>query len=209
MILKVLAINGSPHKEGCTYTAIRLMADELEKQNIEVEIIHVGTKPIRGCTACNACFKMDDRKCIFDDDIVNECIAKSKEVDGIIIGSPVYYSGIAGGMKSFLDRFFYAGAHLQYKVGAAVASLRRSGGVDTFHQLNNYLNLAKVVITPSHYWNVIHGSNAAEVMQDKEGVQIMKNLGQNMAWLLKSLDNSKKQIPLPQKEQRVWTNFIR
>jgi len=208
MILKVLAINGSPNKDGCTYTAIRLMADELEKQGIEVEIVHVGNKVIRGCTACNACSKMEDKKCIFDD-IVNECIEKSKEIDGIIIGSPVHYSGIAGTMKSFLDRFFYAGKHLQYKVGSAVASLRRSGGVDTFHQLNNYFNLANVIITPSHYWNVIHGSNAQEVMQDKEGVQIMKTLGQKMAWLMKSIDNSKDEIPLPQIEKRVWTNFIR
>ena len=112
-------------------------------------------------------------------------------------------------MKSFLDRYFYAGANLQYKVGAAVASLRRSGGVDTFHQLNNYFNLANVVITPSHYWNVIHGSNAGEAMQDKEGVQIMQTLGKKMAWLLKSLDSSKDEILLPQKEERVWTNFIR
>lgn len=206
--MKVLAINGSPNKEGCTYTAIRIMADELEKQGIEVEIVHVGNKVIRGCTACNACSRMEESKCIFDD-IVNECIEKTKEVDGIIIGSPVHYSGIAGSMKSFLDRFFYAGAHLQYKVGAAVASLRRSGGVDTFHQLNNYLNLANVVITPSHYWNVIHGSNAQEVMKDEEGVQIMKTLGQKMAWLMKSIDNSKDEIPLPQIDERVWTNFIR
>ncbi|HEY5584846.1 MAG TPA: flavodoxin family protein [Ruminiclostridium sp.] len=207
--MKVLAINGSPHKDGCTYTAIRLMADELEKQNIEVEIVHVGNKLIRGCTACNACNKMAEKKCIFDDDIVNECVEKCKEVDGIIIGSPVYYSGVAGTMKSFLDRFFYSGANLQYKVGAAVVSLRRSGGVDSFHQLNNYFNLANVVITPSHYWNVIHGSNAGDVMQDGEGVQIMQNLGKNMAWLLKSLDSSKNEISLPQKEERVWTNFIR
>lgn len=206
--MKVLAINGSPHANGGTYTAIKLMADELEKQNIEVEIVHVGNKLIRGCTACNACSKMTERKCIYDD-IVNECIEKTKTVDGIILGSPVYYSGIAGTMKSFLDRFFYSGAHLQYKVGAAVVSLRRSGGVDAFHQLNNYLNLANVVITPSHYWNVIHGSSEQAVMQDAEGVQIMESLGQKMAWLLNSIEHSKNDIPLPQTEKRVWTNFIR
>ncbi|HEX2927014.1 MAG TPA: flavodoxin family protein, partial [Ruminiclostridium sp.] len=140
-----LAINGSPHKNGCTYTAIKLMADQLEKEGIEVEILHVGNQIIRGCTACNSCSRSTDRKCVFNDDIVNEVIEKTKEIDGIIIGSPVYYSGIAGTMKSFMDRLFYSGAHLQYKVGTALVSLRRSGGVDAFHQMNNYFNLAHTI----------------------------------------------------------------
>ncbi len=205
--MKVMAINGSPHKNGCTYTAIKLMAEQLEKENIEVEIIHVGNKIIRGCTDCRAC--AETRNCVFSNDVVNECIEKTKEIDGIIIGSPVYYSGIAGTMKSFLDRFFFAGANLQYKVGTALVSLRRSGGVDAFHQLNNYFNLANVITTPSHYWNVIHGSKPEEVMQDREGVQIMQTLGQKMAWLMKSLEHSRNEVSLPQLEQRVWTNFIR
>jgi multimeric flavodoxin WrbA len=207
--MKVLAINGSPNKNGTTYTAIRLMADELEKENIGVDIVHVGNRNIHGCTACNTCSRTNEWKCVFDDDIVNECKEKAAEAAGIIIGSPVYYSGIAGTMKSFLDRFFYSGANLQYKVGAALVSLRRSGGVDAFHQMNNYLNLANIVITPSQYWNVIHGSNAEQALQDKEGVQIMQNTGRNMAWLIKSLDAAKSQVPFPVKEQRVWTNFIR
>ncbi|MFA6941973.1 MAG: flavodoxin family protein, partial [Clostridiaceae bacterium] len=125
------------------------------------------------------------------------------------IGSPVHFSGIAGSMKSFLDRFFCAGSHLQYKVGAAVISLRRSGGVDTFHQLNNYFNLANIIITPSQYWNVVHGTKPEEVMQDMEGVQILQNLGRNMAWLMEVIDKGKKTIDLPETEKRVKTNFIR
>ena len=207
--MKVLAINGSPHKNGCTYTAIKLMSEQLEKEGIAVEILHVGNEIIRGCTACNHCSRSAERKCIFNDDMVNEVIEKTKEIDGIIIGSPVYYSGIAGTMKSFLDRLFYSGAHLQYKVGTALVSLRRSGGVDAFHQMNNYFNLANVIITPSHYWNVIHGSNSQEVMQDREGVQIMQTLGQKMAWLMKSLEYSREKVTLPEMEKRVWTNFIR
>lgn len=207
--MKVLAINGSPHKNGCTYTGIKLMAEQLEKEGIEVEILHVGNQVIRGCTACNSCLRSTERRCVVNDDIVNEVIEKTKVIDGIIIGSPVYYSGIAGTMKAFLDRLFYSGANLQYKVGTALVSLRRSGGVDAFHQMNNYFNLANVITTPSHYWNVIHGSNAEEVMQDKEGVQIMRTLGQKMAWLMKSLEYSRGHIALPEMEKRVWTNFIR
>ena len=207
--MKVLAINGSPHKNGCTYTAIKLIAEQLEKQDIEVEIVHIGDKPIRGCSGCGACSNMKDSKCIFNDDLVNECIEKSKYVDGIIIGSPVHYSGIAGSMKAFLDRFFYAGSHLKYKVGIGVVSLRRSGAVDTFHQLNNYFNLADIVITPSHYWNAVHGNKPEEVLQDGEGVQIMQTLGKNMAWLLKVIDNSKDMVQKPKKEERIRTNFIR
>ena len=132
-----------------------------------------------------------------------------KEADGIIIGSPVYYSGISGQMKSFLDRFFYAGPDLRFKVGVAVTSLRRSGGVDTFHQLNNFFNLAQVITVPSFYWNVIHGSTPDETLQDLEGVQIMRTLGKNMAWLLKAVSQAKETLPLPEQDTRVFTNFIR
>ena len=207
--MKVLAFNGSPHKNGCTYTAIRLMADELEKQGIETEIIHIGGTAIRGCVACNNCNTTGSGLCVFKDDLVNECIEKSKLADGIILGSPVYYSGIAGNMKAFLDRFFYAGRSLHYKVGTAVVSLRRSGAVDTFHQLNNYFNLRDIVITPSHYWNAVHGTNPQEVMQDEEGVQVMRSLGQNMAWLMQVINQSNGSVSLPQQEERIYTNFIR
>lgn len=204
--MKVLAINGSPHEKGCTYTAIRLVADELEKQGIETEIVQLGNQPIHGCTGCRGC--KDSKRCVFDD-IVNTCIKKSKDADGILLGSPVYYSGIAGSMKCFLDRFFYAGPYLHYKVGAAVVSARRAGTVETFQQLNNYFNLRDIVITPSHYWNEVHGSSAEDVMQDEEGVQIMRTLGKNMAWLLKTIEGSKNTVPLPEQEAAIRTNFIR
>lgn len=204
--MKVLAINGSPHEQGCTYTAIRLVADELEKQGIETEIVQVGKLPVRSCIGCRAC--KESKRCVFDD-IVNECIDKSKDADGILLGSPVYYSGIAGSMKCFLDRFFYAGSYLHYKVGAAVVSARRAGTVETFQQLNNYFNLRNIVIAPSHYWNEVHGSNAEDVMKDEEGVQIMRTLGRNMAWLLKTMEYGKNAVPLPEQEEVIHTNFIR
>lgn len=204
--MKVLAINGSPHEKGCTYTAIRLVADELEKQGIETKLVQVGKLPVRGCIGCRTC--KDNKRCVFDD-IVNECIDKSKDADGILLGSPVYYSGIAGSMKCFLDRFFYAGPYLHYKVGAAVVSARRAGTVETFQQLNNYFNLRNIVIVPSHYWNEVHGSNAEDVMKDEEGVQIMRTLGRNMAWLLKTMEYGKNAVPLPEQEEVIHTNFIR
>ena len=204
--MKVLAINGSPHTKGCTYTALRLAADELEKQGIEVEIVQVGNQAIHGCTACGACRGRETPGCVFDD-VVNVCIGKAEQADGILLGSPVYYSGIAGAMKCFLDRFFYAGPDLKYKVGAAVVSARRSGVVDTFHQMNNYLNLADVAIVPSHYWNAVHGNSAEEVLEDKEGVQVMQTLGRNMAWLMKSIEAGR--VPIPGQEKRIFTNFVR
>lgn len=206
--MKVLAINGSPRENGVCNAAIRVVASELEKQGVEVEIFQLGTKPIRGCIACGQC-KVKG-KCVFNDDCVNEVIEKVKDIDGIIFASPVYYSGIAGGMKSFMDRLFYAGGkNLKYKVGACIASCRRAGGVDVFHQLNNYLNLANIVITPSQYWNGVFGNTPEEFVEDKEGNQVMRVLGRNMAWLLKSIDNSKDVVELPYQEDRVGTNFIR
>ena len=204
--MKVIAINGSPDPRGCTYTAINLIADELKKEGIDTEILQIGTAPVQGCIACGKCG--ENGRCIFDD-LVNVCLDKLKEADGIIIGTPVYYSGISGQLKSFLDRLFYAGPDLRFKVGTAVASLRRSGGVDVFHQLNNYYNLAQVITVPSFYWNVIHGKSPEETMQDLEGVQIMKGLGRNMAWLMKAVANEKKATPLPKEEPRIYTNFIR
>ncbi len=204
--MKVLAINGSPHEKGCTYTAISLVAEELKKNGIETEILHVGNKPVQGCIACGKC--KTTGRCIYND-LVNIALEKIQDTDGLIIGSPVYYSGISGQMKSFLDRFFYAGPDLRLKVAVAVASLRRSGGVDTFHQLNNYFGLSQAVTVSSCYWNVVHGSAPEEVLQDLEGVQIMRTLGKNMAWTMKAIENAKKVIPLPEQEARIYTNFIR
>ncbi len=206
--MKVLVFNGSPHKNGGTAAAINLVTAELKKQGVEIELIQIGNEMIRGCTGCRSCRTTNNNRCVFNDDIVNSCIEKSSQADGLIVGTPVYYGGIAGTMKSFLDRFFFAGNHLEYKAAAAVVTVRRAGGVETFQQLNNYFNLRKMVITPSQYWNVVHGTNEQEIRQDEEGVQIMQMLGKNMAWLLKILDAGKT-VPLPETPPRVSTNFIR
>jgi multimeric flavodoxin WrbA len=205
-IMKVIAFNGSPHKDGTVYAGIRAMGEELEKEGIEVELVHAGGKAVRGCVDCGKCRTLG--KCVFDDDMVNECRGKVNEADGIILGSPVYYGGVAGAFKSFLDRLFFPGTSLRYKAGATVVSLRRSGGIGVFHQLNNYLNLAQVIITPSIYWNVIHGNNAQELLQDEEGLNIMRVTGRNMAWLLRILSLGKQNCPYPEAAPRVMTNFI-
>ncbi|GAA0116022.1 flavodoxin family protein [Clostridium senegalense] len=209
--MKVVAFNGSPKKEGNTYNAIRMVAEELENEGIEVEIVHVGNKIIRGCLACNACAKNKNGKCIIDNDEVNEFIQKMKEADGIILGSPVHYSGIAGTMKSFLDRAFYVANNgaLRHKVGASVVAVRRSGGVATFNQLNNYINYAEMLMPSTNYWNVIHGAMPGEVSKDEEGKQIMRVLGKNMAWLMKTVENGKKTIKEPERENKILTNFVR
>lgn len=208
--MKVVAFNGSPKKEGNTYHAIRMVAEELEKENIEVEIIHVGNKVIRGCLACNACVKNRNERCIIDDE-VNEWIQKMKQADGIIIGSPVHYSAIGGTMKSFLDRAFYVASSglLRHKVGAAVVAVRRSGGVPTFNQLNNYINYAEMLMPSTNYWNVIHGTVPGEAKDDEEGRQIMSVLGKNMAWLMKLVEHGQGSVIEPERENKIFTNFIR
>ncbi len=211
--MKVAAFNGSPRKEGNTFHAIKIAADELAKQGIETEIIHVGNQLVQGCMACGGCAKNKNEKCVYADDDVNLWIQKMKEADGIIIGSPVHYSGIAGTMKSFLDRAFYvAGVNdgmLRHKVGAAVVAVRRSGGVTTFDQLNHYINYSEMLMPGANYWNVIHGTRPGEALQDEEGVQIMRVLGKNMAWLMKLIESGKEIVQEPQRENKCYTNFIR
>lgn len=211
--MKVIAFNGSPNKEGNTYHAIKIITAELEKEGIETEIIHVGNKSIRGCTACGQCAKNKNERCVLPGDEVNEWIQKMKEADGIILGSPVHYSSIGATMKSFLDRAFYVasanGGMLRHKVGAAVIAVRRSGGVTTFDQLNNYINYSEMLIPTSNYWNVIHGTRPGEAIQDEEGVQIMRVLGKNMAWLMKLVENGKGTVKEPERENKLFTNFIR
>lgn len=209
--MKVVAFNGSPKKEGNTYHAIKLVADELEKEGIEVEIIHVGNKSVKGCLACGYCARNKEDKCITDNDEVNEWIQKMKEADGILLGSPVHYSAIAGTMKSFLDRAFYVASSgiFKNKVGASVVAVRRSGGVTTFNQLNNYINYSEMLMPSSNYWNVIHGTKPGDALEDEEGKQIMRVLGKNMAYLLKLVENGKGTVEEPEKEKKVFTNFIR
>ncbi|MDY0090976.1 MAG: flavodoxin family protein [Flavobacteriaceae bacterium] len=206
--MKVVAFNGSPREKGNTYQALRVVADELEKEGIEVEIFHVGNKVIRGCMGCGTCRK--EGKCIYDNDEVNEYARKMCEADGIIFGSPVHYSGISGTMKSFLDRvFFSTGAKFRHKVGAAVVAVRRTGGISGFEQLLHYLTYAEMVLPTTNYWNVIHGMAPGEAQQDEEGKQIMSILGKNMAWLLKLMEHGKDAVTPPERTKKVFTNFIR
>jgi multimeric flavodoxin WrbA len=210
--MKVAAFNGSPNKEGNTYHALRIVADELGKEGIETEIIHVGNKLIRGCLACGKCRKNRDERCVTRDE-VNEWIMKMKEADGIILGSPVHFSSISATMKAFLDRAFYVagnnGGLFRHKVGAAVVAVRRSGGLPAVDQLNHYLSYAEMIIPTSNYWNVIHGTAPGEALEDEEGVQIMRILGRNMAWLLKLVANGEGSVEEPRRERKVYTNFIR
>jgi multimeric flavodoxin WrbA len=211
--MKVVVFNGSPKPKGNTYHAIKLVTDELEKNGIETEIVTVGNKMISGCIACNQCVKNKDEKCSIKNDGVNEWIQKMKEADGIILASPVHYASVAGNMKSFLDRAFYvAGANVslfRHKVGASLVAVRRSGGLPAFNELNNFLNYSEMMIPTSNYWNVIYGTKPGEVLQDEEGVQIMKVLGQNMAYLLKLIEFGKGSVKAPEMEKKVYTNFIR
>lgn len=211
--MKVVAINGSPNKAGNTFLALNMVGKELMAEGIDFEMLHVGHKLIHGCTACGKCAVNRDEKCVLKTDDLNSWIQQLKAADGIILGSPVHYSGIAGTMKSFLDRLFYVagsnGGLFRHKVGAAVTAVRRTGGSATFDSLNHYLNYSEMIIATSSYWNVIHGRNAGEVTQDAEGVQIMRVLGKNMAWLLKMKEATAGILVAPVKEKKEVTNFIR
>jgi len=210
--MKVVAFNGSPKKEGNTFQAIKIAAEQLEKENIEVEIIHVGNKIIQGCTACNSCFKTRDEKCIIEDE-VNGWIQKMIEADGIIFASPVHFASIGATMKAFMDRAMYVGSAnnslYRHKVGAAVIAVRRAGGVPAFSQLNNYISYSEMLMPTSNYWNVIYGQKPGEAVKDEEGVQVMRILGKNMAWLMKLIELGEGKIEKPEFEKKVYTNLVR
>ena len=207
--MKVLLINGSPHVRGCTYTALSEVASELINQGISTQIFHIGTDPIAGCIACGSCRKNGGR--CFRNDVVNEVMSLAAQSDGIVLGSPVYYASISGQLSSFLDRLFFAGSALMAnKPGAAVVSCRRGGASAAFDALNKYFTISNMPVVSSNYWNQVHGSNPAEVKQDEEGMQTMRQLGRNMAWLLKCMEAGKAAgVALPETEERIWTNFIR
>lgn len=206
--MKVLLVNGSPNQKGCTYTALEEIAQQLQANNIETEIFQLGAKPISGCIACRSCYKTG--KC-FMDDLVNQFVEKAKEADGFVFGSPVHYAAASGSITSFLDRVFYSGSkHLAYKPGACIASARRGGTTATLDQLNKYLTINNMPVVSSQYWNMVHGSNSEEVKKDLEGMQTMRLLGSNMAWLLKCIEIGKANgIEVPTREARIATNFIR
>ncbi len=211
--MKVVAINGSPKKEGNTAHVLKALGEHFTKNEIEFEIIHVGDKTIRGCIACGTCAKTKDEKCSLSTDIVNDSIQAMKNADGIVIGSPVYFSGIAGTMKSFLDRAFYVsgsnGGLFRHKVGAAVTAVRRSGGSSTFDSLNHYLTYSEMILATGNYWNIAHGRLPGEVLQDLEGMQTLEVLTNNFIWLLKMKNASLNTINEPERIKKVSTNFIR
>jgi multimeric flavodoxin WrbA len=211
--MKVIAVNGSPKAQGNTFHALNMVGDELKANGIEFEILHIGHKLIHGCIGCGKCAINKDEKCHMNTDDLNQWIQQIKDVDGIILGSPVYYSGIAGTMKSFLDRlFFVSGANgglLRQKVAAALVAVRRTGGSATLDNLNHYLTYSEMIIATSNYWNVIHGAAAGEADKDIEGKQIMRVLGKNMAWLLKMKEATEGTIEPPKKEKKEAMNFIR
>lgn len=210
--MKVLLINGSPHQKGCTYTALKEVGDTLNKEGIETEIFNIGTKPIAGCIACANCMKSG--KCIFND-AVNEVLNIASEYDGFIFGTPVHYAAASGAITSFMDRLFYADAlsgkkSFYLKPAAAVVSARRAGTTATFDQLNKYFTISEMPIISSQYWNMVHGHTAEEVKKDLEGMQTMRVLGRNMAFFLKCKEAGEKAgVKLPEKEERIFTNFIR
>ncbi len=210
--MKVVAFNGSPRKEGNTYEAINIVAEQLRKESIDVEIVHVGNKKIQGCTACSSCFKTRNERCTIDDE-VNEWIQKMKEADGIILGSPVHFSDISATMKAFLDRAIYVGSAnnglYRHKVCTGVIAVRRSGGLPAFNQLNNYISYAEMLIPTSNYWNVVYGAKPGDALKDEEGIQIMRILGKNMAWLMKLIEFGEGKVQKPEPEKKSYMNFIR
>ncbi|MDE2519053.1 MAG: flavodoxin family protein [Methanocorpusculum sp.] len=206
--MKVLLINGSPHKEGCTFTALSEIAGALNRRDIATEIFHIGTRPIAGCVACGKC--AETKRCVFDDK-VNEVLDRLDEYDAIVVGSPVYYAGPAGQLTAFLDRLFFLKEDLMAgKPGAAVVSCRRGGATAAFDRLNKYFTISNMPIVSSQYWNMVHGSTPEDVRQDLEGLQVMRTLGENMAWLLRCIEAGRKAgVPAPVYEEHLWTNFIR
>lgn len=204
--MKVLLINGSPRKEGCTYTALREVADALEANGIETEFFHIGAEPVRGCIECWKCSKLG--RCVFDDDVCNTMAERMIAADGIVIGSPVYYAAPAGQLCALLDRVFYAQASaLAHKPAAAVVNCRRGGASAAFDRLNKYFTINHMPVVTSQYWNSTHGRKPEEVLQDREGLQTMRLLGKNMAWLLKNLEAGG--IAPPEDEPWQMTDFCR
>lgn len=206
--MKVLLLNGSPKANGCTYTALCEVAGALEKNGIETEIVQVGMAPIAGCIGCGACMRTG--KCFMEDG-VNEFVEKAKQADGFVFGTPVHYAAASGAVTSFLDRAFYGkSAAFAGKPGAAIVSCRRGGAASAFDQLNKYFTISNMPIVSSQYWNQVHGNTPEQVRCDEEGMQTMRTLGNNMAWLLKCIEAGKKAgITFPEREPAIATNFIR
>lgn len=206
--MKVLLVNGSPEKNGCTYTALEEIAKTLKEENVESEIMWLGNKPINDCINCGACAKMRKNRCVFDDDVVNRLLEKAEQCDGFVFGSPVYYGHADGRILSVLDRAFFSGNRIfQFKPGAVVVSARRAGTTCAIDDLMKHLTISQMFVVSSQYWNMVHGFTPDDVRQDGEGLQTMRVLARNMAYLLKCLELGK-DLPKPAKEKRIMTNFI-
>lgn len=204
--MKVLLINGSPKSKGNTYLALSEIAAALKNEGVDSQIIGIGAKAVQGCTACNKCIELG--RCVFKDDLYNKVRESLAKADGLIIGSPVFYAGPNGSLCALLDRIFYScSEQLEYKPGASVAVCRRGGASATFDRLNKYFTISNMPIVSSQYWNSVHGLFPGEVSQDDEGLQTMRTLGRNMAWLLKNIKSGKQ--PIPDAEYPQMTNFIR
>lgn len=209
--MKVLLLNGSTTKDGCVYTALSEVASSLNEEGVETEILQMGTNPIWDCMGCDFCHKDGGGHCVFEDDVMNEWLDKTAEADGFIFGSPVFYAHPTGQLLALLDRLFYAGVeNFLHKPGAAVISARRAGTTASMDVLNKYFTDACMPVVSSTYWNVVHGNTPEQVKEDLEGLQTMRNLGKNMAWMLKCIEAGKeKGITPPQMQMEHWTNFIR
>ncbi len=210
--MKVLLINGSPHEQGCTCRALREIECVLREEGIDSEIMQLGTAPIRGCTDCGACFKMKRNRCVYDDDMVNRVLEKCEEADGFVFGSPVHYASAGGSITSLMDRMFYAGSRLmRAKPACAIVSARRAGTTAALDQLNKYFTISGMPIATSQYWPMVHGNTPEQVEQDEEGLQIMRQLGRNLAWMMKSFAIAKEHgiLPPDREQERKVTNFIR
>lgn len=210
--MKVLLVNGSPNEFGCTYTALKEVADTLQLEGIDTEFIQLGKQPISGCTSCRGCLKAG--RCVINDG-VNDFVSRAKEADGFIFGSPVHYAGASGAITSFMDRAFFSNMcgnqqAFSLKPAACVVSARRAGTTATFDQLMKYFTISEMPVISSAYWNMVHGARPEDVAQDLEGLQIMRTLARNMAWFLKCKEaGTNAGVPLPTREPRVATNFIR
>ncbi|MDF7826351.1 flavodoxin family protein [Pontiellaceae bacterium B12227] len=211
--MKVVAINGSPRKESNTQLLLERVCRRLEKHGIETEIVKIGGKPLRGCMACGKCFENQDNLCIIKNDVMNDVIAKMIDADGIILGSPTYFSDVSTEMKALIDRAGYVtlanGSVLAGKVGAAVSAVRRGGSQHTINTMHHFFSISQMPIATSSYWNMVYGAACGEVEHDVEGMQTMDNLGENMAWLIKSLDAAKGTVPPPNIDRSQQMNFIR
>ena len=210
--MKVLLVNGSPHKEGCTYTALAEVGNALNQSGIDTDVFWIGNKPLSGCIACKSCIQKN--RCVFDD-AVNDFLELAGDYDGFIFGTPVHWAGASGAITSFLDRVFYAdlnggGNRFLLKPAAVVMSARRAGTTATWDQVNKYFGLMQMPIITSRYWNMVHGAKPEDVQQDAEGLQTLRVLGRNMAWFLKCKEAGEKAgIQLPEQEPMTFTNFIR